>query len=238
MALTDELSQDVDTILRQEWNVRDGQVVPTTDSIALAGGAVKMDVTMLYADLADSTELAMQYDKRIAAKVIKCFLTCSSRIIRSHDGDIRSFDGDRVMAVFVGNRKNSSAAECALNINYAVTQIIKPKLEAKYEKLKTGGYKIAHCVGVDTSEVLVIRGGIRNHNDLIWIGQAPNVAAKLSVIRNSPYYSYITEDVYKKLNDEAKYSQSTKEDMWEKRINWTEVKGVSTIYRSSWWRKP
>src|SRR5437016_4133112 len=118
MALKDDLSSDVDRILRQEWNVRDGQVVPKTEDVPLEGGAVKLTATMLYADLADSTDLAMNYDRRIAAKVFKSFLSCSSKIIRSVGGEIRSFDGDRVMGVFVGNNKNTAAAKCALKINH------------------------------------------------------------------------------------------------------------------------
>lgn len=232
MALKDDLAADVDGILRQEWNVRDGQVVPTTDTVALAGGAVKLTATVLYADLADSTELAMNYDKRIAAKVFKCYLACCSKIIRARGGEVRSFDGDRVMGVFVGNAKNSNAAKCALNINYTFLKIIKPKLEAKYESLKDGSYKLAQCVGVDTSEMLIVRAGIRDNNDLVWVGRAPNVAAKLSATRNSPYHSYITDTVYNALNDASKYSDG--KDMWEKRADSTHVKGVSTIYRSSW----
>src|ERR1044072_6999582 len=194
MALKDDLSTDVETILRQEWSIREGQVVPKTEDVALAGGAVKLNATILYADLADSTELAMQYDRRVAAKVFKSFLSCCSRIIRAYNGDIRSFDGDRVMGVFFGTTKNISAAKCALKINWAFLKIIKPKLEAKYESLRTGSFKLAHCVGIDTSEVLVIRSGIRNNNDLVWVGRAPNVAAKLSNIRNGPYHSYMTKE--------------------------------------------
>jgi adenylate cyclase len=232
MSLKEDLAGDVTGIISQPWSVRDGTVVPDTKDLALAGGAVKLTATVLYADLADSTELAMNYDRRIAAKVFKCFLSSSSKIIRARGGDIRSFDGDRVMGIFVGDSKNSSAAKCALNINYAFIEIIKPKLEAAYPSLTTGSYKLAHCVGVDTSEMLVIRGGIRNNNDLVWVGRAPNVAAKLSAIRNSPYHSYISGTVYDSLNKESKYSKE--QDMWEKRANSTQVKGVTTIYRSLW----
>jgi hypothetical protein len=55
-------------------------------------------------------ELAMQYDWRIAAKVFKCFLTCCSKLIRAGDRKIRSFDGDRVMGIFLGKHKNTLAA--------------------------------------------------------------------------------------------------------------------------------
>lgn len=237
MALADQLSTDVDDILRKEWNIRDGQVVPKTEDVALSGGAVRLKAALLYADLADSTALAMDYDKRVAAKVFKSFLSCSSKIIRDNGGEIRSFDGDRVMGVFVGNRMNSNAAICSLKINWAFINIIKPKLEAKYSSLKDGDYKLAHCVGVDSGEVLAVRGGVRQYNDLVWIGRAPNIAAKLSGTRNSPYHSYITDSVFNMLADDAKTSSNGKA-MWEKRANSTHVKGVSTIYRSEWSWKP
>lgn len=46
----------------------------------LAGGAVKLAVTMLYTDF---TKLAMTYNKRVAAKVFKCSLPCNSKPIRA-----------------------------------------------------------------------------------------------------------------------------------------------------------
>ena len=185
MSTAPQLRLDVDNILNKQWNIRDGQIIPTTEDVALAGGAVKLKVTILYADLADSTKLAMYSDKRVAAKVFKSFLSCSSKLIKHNGGKIRSFDGDRVMGVFISDSKNSNAAKTALHINYAFLKIIKPKLEAKYNSLKTGSYKLAHCVGIDTSEVLVIRGGVRNDNDLVWVGRSPNIAAKLSMIWSS-----------------------------------------------------
>jgi len=236
MALKDELASEVNRVLQQPWNSRDGQVVPKTEDVLLAGGAVKLAATILYADLADSTALAKDYDRGTSAKVFKGFLMCSSKIIRSQGGEIRSFDGDRVMGVFVGNAKNSSAAKCALKINYAFLKILKPKLEAQFPALITGPYKLAHCVGVDTSEVLVVRSGIRDNNDLVWVGRAPNWAAKLSGIRDAPYFSFITEDVFKMLNDEAKLGGNPKQAMWQA-ATWKFLPGAS-LYRSSWTWEP
>ncbi|HEY4492789.1 MAG TPA: hypothetical protein VI958_12370 [Acidobacteriota bacterium] len=63
MALSDALINDVSSSLSNNWNVRDGQVVPFSDQVTLAGGAVRLEAPMLYADLADSTELAMAVSK-------------------------------------------------------------------------------------------------------------------------------------------------------------------------------
>src|SRR5258708_27030193 len=231
MALKDDIASEIDSILAEPWAVRDGTIVPETESVALAGGAVKLEATMLYADLVDSTSLAI-YDRRVAARVFKRFLTSCSKVIKLRGGEVRSFEGDRVMGVFVGDSKNSSAAKAALNINYVFRELIKPKVEAKYDVFKNGTYKLGHCVGVDTSEVLVVRGGIRKYNDLVWVGSAPNIAAKLSGIRNDPYNSWITGGVYNSLNDSAKTSSDGKA-MWENRINVPAIPG-GVGYRSSW----
>jgi adenylate cyclase len=82
--------------------------------------------------------------------------------------------------------------------------------------------------------VLAVRSGIRNNNDLIWVGRAPNIAAKMSAIRESPYHSFLTADVHKKLADEAKLHEG--KEMWESR-NFPNSP-VKEVYRSSWTWKP
>ncbi len=232
MSLKQDLELAVNGTLSRTWSGRDGTTFPTTDKVALAGGAVNLSATILYADLADSTELAMTHDRRVAAKLYKSFLLCSSKIIRSNSGHIRSFDGDRVMGVFVGSTKNTTAAKCALQINWAFLNIVKPKLEARYASLKAGNWTFAHCVGVDTSQILVVRSGIRDNNDLVWVGRAPNVAAKLSAIRVRKYHSYITKAVHSSMSDEVKYVGKEKTAIWQA-CKWNKVVGIEDVYRSS-----
>jgi adenylate cyclase len=233
MALTDDITNDVSNVLGQNWNIRDGQVVPETSDVALAGGGVKLAATVLYSDLADSTALAM-WDRRVASRVFKAFLAATTRIIRSQNGHIRSFDGDRVMGIFLGDYKNTSATKAALRINWMFSYVLKPKFEAKYDAIKNGTYKLDYSTGIDTSEVLAVRGGIRDNNDLIWVGRAPNVAAKLCGIREPNFHSYITGEVYDKIHDEAKFYEGN--NMWEERA-WSSGP-VRRIFRSSWWIRP
>jgi class 3 adenylate cyclase len=191
MALSDDVESDINSALNFNWDIRDGQVVPATTDVALLGGGVKLEATLLYADLADSTKLAM-WDRQVSARVFKAFLSGCSRLIKSQDGYVRSFDGDRVMGVFLGDRKNSNATKCALNIHWIFDEILRPKFQSKYEKIGDGTYPLAYTTGIDTSDVLVVRGGVRSDNDLVWVGRAPNIAAKLSGIRDGTYATYIT----------------------------------------------
>lgn len=233
MTLKDELSTKVSDILSQSWDTREGHVVPSTDDVALAGGAVKLDATVLYADLFQSSKLATDFHQRTAARVIRSFLYCMCRLITEHDGKITSFDGDRVMGIFLGGYKNTNAATCALKMNYVTSEIIQPKVTNHFTSLRETGFKISHCVGVDTSTVLAVRAGQRGSNDIVWVGRAPNLSAKLSEIREEYYHSYITKDVFTKLNESAKYGGTNRELMWEQR-SFQYIGEPITVHRSSW----
>ncbi len=53
MGLSDDISKDIQKSIDSPWKLRKGQVVPSTTDVALDGGAVELDATFLYADLAD-----------------------------------------------------------------------------------------------------------------------------------------------------------------------------------------
>lgn len=93
MALIDDLKTETNAIVKGAWKRRDGEVIPESKDLGLGNECVDVEATFLYADLADSTELALM-DKTIAAKVVKAYLMGTTRIIRSLGGEIRSFDGD------------------------------------------------------------------------------------------------------------------------------------------------
>lgn len=237
MGKAEEIARDVQTTINTTWKKRNGNKIPDTVDIALNGGAVEIDATFLYADLANSSKMAKELDRRIVAKIIKSFLTSVSKLIMHNNGKIVSFDGDRVLGVFYGNSKNSSAAKCALQIKYVVSKIIKPKFESNYQTVKNASFNIDYGVGIDTGSVLAVRGGVRGSNDIIWIERAPNLAAKLSDLRESPYQTFITERVYNKLNDSSKFGGKEKKNMWERR-SWKFLGESISVYRSSWHWKP
>ena len=227
MALLDDLKTEVDNIVRGKWSRRDGVVVPENENLGLGNTAVDLEATFLYADLHDSTSLATHH-QRIAAEVFKAYLMGTTKIIRSLGGEVRSFDGDRVMGVFIGSLKNSNAAEAGLKINYFTTQILAPAFDQFYKKDFPLGLLLNQTVGIDTGKVMVVRSGIRNNNDLVWVGRAPNIAAKLSSIRESGYSTYITKSVFAVLADSSKNGGNPKQLMWESR-SWVDGKEFGVV---------
>lgn len=243
MALKEDIEKEVDSVISTAWADRDGRDVPAADDVALGNGAVKIRAAMLYADLAESTRIAMTLPPWMAAEIAKAFLATSCRIIRYHGGHIRSFDGDRVMGVFVGDDMCVRAAKAAMQIYWAVVYVLRPKF-GNYPTFKASGLTISHGVGIDVGDVFVARTGIRRNNDLVWVGRAPNVAAKLASVRDRSYATYITHAAFAELNADTYWKNSgdpsARELMWES-WTWPEIPSgmQKEIYRSRWtWRPP
>ena len=228
MALKATLESEVTTIFRSSWATRDGDKVPEAEDLKLGNDAVKLTGTVLYADLADSTALVQKYKRPFAAEIYKMFLHCAAKILRDEGGTITAYDGDRVMAVFIGDPKNTPAARAALKINYAMTEIVRPALKKQYPN---DTYVPKHVVGIDTSDLFIARTGVRGANDLVWVGRAANYAAKLAALPET-YSSYITADVYNGMRDDVKVSSDGRA-MWVS-LTWTEFDN-SRIYGSTWW---
>jgi class 3 adenylate cyclase len=227
MALKDDLQAQVAKIFREVWEVRDGNVVPTDTSVSLGNKGVRLDATVLYADLSESTKLVDSKRSEFAAEIYKTFLHCATKIIQVQGGTITAYDGDRVMAVYIGDYKNTNAVKSALVINWACKNIIQPSLNAHYSN---NDYVIKHTVGIDTSKLLVAKTGVRGSNDLVWVGRAANWAAKLTSLSHD-YPTWITKAVYDAMARDAKISSDGRY-MWEER-SWTTMNNTA-IYRSSW----
>ena len=226
MGLKADLESQVSRIYTEQWKRRDGRKVPEDDDLSSGNDAVDLEAAILYTDLSDSTKLVENYKDWFAAQNYKTFLQCATRIIRSEGGYIRSFDGDRVMGIYIGDAKNTSAVRSALKINWAVKNIIQPALQKQYKSK----YVMKHVTGIDCSKVMAIKAGIRNNNDVAWIGRAANHAAKLTTLPDS-HATWITDKVYDNMWDKVKYSKGI--DMWEERF-WKPQKN-RRIYRSTYW---
>lgn len=230
MGLKADLENEVAEIFKSRWTERDGNVVPDDKSVQLGNDAVKLAATVLYADLADSTAMVDKKTHTYSAEVYKTFLHCAGKIIRDHGGTITAYDGDRIMAVYIGGSKNTSAVKSAMKTRYAVTKIINPAKNKQYTGSSDDPVKFV--IGIDTSVLFVAKTGVRGANDLVWVGRAANHAAKLAALPST--YIYVTEDVFQNMANTVKTS-TTGDSMWEA-VTWNSFDS-RTIYRSSWWWK-
>jgi class 3 adenylate cyclase len=210
MGLVEDLGSEVKNVLKSSWQMRQGSAVPSDSDIALANQGVELDGAVLYADLVDSTGLVLHHELTFAAEVYKSYLIAACRVIKTNGGSITAFDGDRVMAVFVGPSKCDNAARTALQIAWAVQQIVNPSIAVAYPAKQ---YRVRQAVGVDSGKLLVAKTGVRGSNDLVWTGLAANRAAKLCALRFGGFTSWITDSVFRGLHRNTQLD-SNGQRMW------------------------
>ena len=226
MALKDDLTSDVKTIFKNSWTETTGRVVPAPSDVGLGNKATLLEqAVVFYADLDGSTNMVDTKKWHFSAEIYKAFLHCAAKIVKAESGEITAYDGDRIMAIFIGDNKHDRAARGALKLRWAVLNIIQPLMKATY----TTDFVIAHTVGIDVSDLRAVRTGVRGDNDLVWVGRSANYAAKLTTL-SSDYPTWITKDVYDGFSASLKTSNS--KSMWEART-WTDMENMS-IYRSNW----
>ena len=229
MSVADDISTNSKSTYGTAWTLREGTIVPDAADLKLSNDAVHFETaTVLYADLDGSTGLVESKRWEFSGQVYKTFLYAASRLIRKHGGSIVSYDGDRVMGIFISGRQRNEAVSCGLEINYAVKNLVQPELNKNWNT----DFKIRHIVGIDTSEMRVARTGVRGDNDLVWIGNAANLAAKLTALSaDNPIW--ITKRVYDFLDDPQKLGPQ-KESIW-RRWQWGQHNN-DEIYSSTYWR--
>lgn len=226
MGIKDDIAAEARATLAGVWEEEETTNVPIPEDLRLnTNHAKKLEsATVLYADLDGSTNMVAMHIWYFAAEIYKIYLRSAARIIRSEGGTITAYDGDRIMAIYVGDSKNTAAVRTALKINYAVEEILRPAIKAIY----TTDFVLKHVIGIDTSSLHAIRIGVRGDNDITWVGTAANNAAKLCGLPEKPLW--ITKKVFDVMNDEVKSSKGT--PMWEKRT-WTAMNRME-IYCSTY----
>lgn len=231
MGLKADLTTEVEKSFKDQWSVATTSSVPDpTDLLLNSNDAKDLELaTVLYADLDGSTSMVDSKVWYLSAEVYKSFLRCAGQVIRSEGGTITAYDGDRVMAIFTGTSKNSTAARCGLKIHWAVKNIIQPAFDKQYPR---SSFPVKHVVGIDTTQLRAARIGVHGDNDLVWVGRAANYAAKLTTLSpDTP--TWITKAVYDSLNNESKLCDG--KDMWSPRL-WTPMGNLEIYCSTYWWR--
>ncbi|WP_232479762.1 adenylate/guanylate cyclase domain-containing protein [Sphingomonas sp. TX0522] len=230
VSVADDIAKNAADTFGTAWTTRAGMVVPAANDLRMANDAVEFETaTILYADLDGSTDLVEGNKWQFAGHVYKTFLYAASRLIRKHGGTIVSYDGDRVMGVFISPRQRNEAVSCALEINYSV----KNHLQVELRKQWSTDFQIRHVIEIDTSTIRATRTGVRGDNDLVWIGNAANLAAKLTALSaDSP--TWITRRVHDYLDNPQRLGPGG-ENIWRK-WTWGQHKDEE-VYSTTYWRR-
>jgi adenylate cyclase len=167
--------------------------------------------------------------------MMKGYFDGAVRIVNSNDGQVRSFNGDGLIAIFVGGSRSSNAVRAAMQVEYFVKMVLQPKFRRYFGSNKAAlGQALNFEIGcgLDDGAIFAVRVGIRGTNDVAWVGRCTNTSAKLASGVTTPHNIAVTREVYARMADNHKFDSSSGKHMWSsERIQ--AVGGVNRVIRTS-----
>jgi len=235
VSLTDDIKATVTDYLEGDYDVVDAKVIPSPEDVPFGKIAKKMNVCVFSIDLRHSTNLLFLHDKQTAGKIHKSFLYVVSSIVKHFGAEIRSFNGDNLIAFWPAFHKSDlgSCVRAAMTVKWLLDMELSPLFET-YEKLDFG-------IGVDWGEVFIVRAGIprnANNNDLVYVGKCVNLAVAIGEQARGQDHVEISRSTYDNLEDDFIYGTQNgqKVDMWRSgNMEWQGKKHETKV--TSWyWR--
>jgi class 3 adenylate cyclase/tetratricopeptide (TPR) repeat protein len=139
----------------------------------MAASDERKPVTVLFADLAGSTELATRHDPEHLRALLAAFFDEMRQQIEAFGGTVEKYAGDAIMAVFGVPRVSEDDAERAVRAAVAMRaslEQLNPMFEQEY------GVRLALRVGIATGEAVAATGAV---NEFLVTGEVANLAARL-----------------------------------------------------------
>jgi DNA-binding SARP family transcriptional activator len=130
-------------------------------------------VTLLFADVVDSTELGVQLDPEVLRDVMGRYFEAVRSIVERHGGIVEKFIGDAAMAAF---GIPTSHEDDALRAVRAASELRGALADLNAELASERGVELQFRIGVNTGEVLVADPG---SGEAFATGKAVNLAMRL-----------------------------------------------------------
>jgi len=143
-------------------------------------GAERRHLTVMFCDLANSTNLSAQIDPEDMGDVIRAYQEAVSEAVRRFDGYIAKFMGDGVLVYFGYPNAQEKDAERAVRAGLAILDAL-PALNA--QTARGNGTRLAVRIGIASGLVVVgetIGEGAAREQTVV--GETPNLAARLQTL--------------------------------------------------------
>jgi class 3 adenylate cyclase/predicted ATPase len=132
-------------------------------------GPERRQLTVLFCDLAGSTELSARLDPEEFREIIDAYQVACKAVIERFQGYIAKYMGDGILVYFGYPQARENAADLAVHAGLGIVQTV-----AKLPR------KLAVRVGIATGEVVVgDQIGIESSREWSVVGATPNLAARL-----------------------------------------------------------
>jgi class 3 adenylate cyclase len=197
----DKSSGRMDDILNaSSGNFSDKDSIPARSSLTYTNGFY-VNVTALFIDIADSSDMTDDHKRPTLAKIYRSFISECTAIMNSESTCKEiNIHGDCVWGVFETPTK--SDVDAVFSVSAKLNSLIKI---LNYKLRKKGYSEISVGIGIDDGRALMVKAGYSGSglNDVIWMGDVVNSASKISGIagRNGRKSIFVSGCIYSNLNE-------------------------------------
>lgn len=238
MATNQDTLTKIDEYLNASYLQEETRIVPKRTDLTFGNTVKKMPmVVVLYVDMRKSRTILSDATTFWSVKIHRAFLLALTHCVERRSGHMRSFNGDGIMAFFVGENASSRAVRAAMDTKGFILKL--------NEHLHDGGIKtIDFGIGVAQGEVMVAKSGKagddQTKQDLIWIGLPVYMAVELSDFAKNPRNIWISNNVRTSLGKQDYLnvlSDNEGGSIWVKETRVFKSVGQKEVRATSWYFK-
>lgn len=173
------------------------EIVENPEKIHLAGE--RREITVLFADVRGFTALTRQMHPEEIVEILNGYFNILTEIIFYFDGMVDKFIGDAVMGVFGSPIPKENHLQQGIKTAIVINKVM---IEVNRYREKKGLIQLPMGLGLDSGHVVVGSMGSKVRMEYTAIGDAVNVASRLSGIAKGGEI-LIGEKVYLKIKEDA-----------------------------------
>ena len=207
MGRRDDILNHIDeNFLTGDYDITSSTVIPSTNDLGFGRKGKTVNAAVLYADMRHSSAMVEQQSGRAAARIYQSYQFAMADIARANGANIRSYDGDRIMALFP--RVDGSDNKGCMNAVTAGKQMVWFFHDELKNRLRGYAIPLDCGVGIAFGQILAVRVGLgssSDNSDVVWVGRAANIAAKLSDRGRYPNYIYVDQETRNRVSSGTKW---------------------------------
>lgn len=183
---------------------QDSDNIPNRDQLSYTNGYY-VNCSAIFVDIRKSSELIDIHKNRVLAKIYRAYISEMSAVI---NGNVNCSEvniaGDCVWGVF--NTPSKPTLQTVFSTAAEMSSMIKI---LNYRLKRNNLAQITVGIGVSWGRALMVKAGYKGSgiNDVVWMGNVVNEAAKLARYGNKDYSDnemMVTSDFHNNLKDEQK----------------------------------
>src|ERR687890_1020468 len=151
--------------------------------------AERKQVTVLFADVSGSMDLAEQEDPEEWREIMQRFFSMLAETVRDFEGTVDKFTGDGIMAVFGAPIAHEDHARRAC---YTALQMLEDVSEYAGELRRAEGLNFSLRIGINSGEVVAGAIGAGGEGEYTAIGHTVGLAQRMEALAE-PGKAYLAE---------------------------------------------